>query len=818
MGIPATPHGTESSAGPRAGHRLTAAGLSLALLAAASGFVQVVRAQTGIQDIGLQSSESPEDGEGVAAAPAKGKETHPAIKTLVEGMVLWRDSSDATHLTGPHNTTAGFTPFTSSELGIGDNASPGLRATFQGEILGQPMEFSGFYVFPFLTELEKADLSSGGTSTTPTTNAAYANDAGGDIANYTNSQNIGRLFAHHGTKLFGAEVNARDALELPGFLFGARTLYFGEYFNPVTWKNSNTTRDAVAIHTDNYLLGLQVGLEGMTDLGGGIRLSGSVKAGLYANQVGRLRSFISRNQTQARAQQSSLDDTVLAQGVEFNPRIEIELAKGVVFSAGGTLLWLNGVSGALSHFATVTDLQDTNIRAKDDVLFYGAQTGLTIDLSAVTPGRVPSVALESVSSGTAMEGLDARLAELEAGAATGGTPLSLDVYGRVNRMVMAWDDSVKSYVHVVDNVNSPTIFGFEGAAKIARGWTTGFDLELAAEQGRSNAVSQLASDNADGLVDIRFADWWLRSNRYGRLTVGQTATATYHVILNDLGGTVVAASPSIALIGGDIMLRASDDLDLGDDGLVTRTTIGDFVGGATLDTIRRNAVRYDSPMLGGFQISAAAGENDFWDAAVRYHINFDQWRFRAAIGYMRDTDAGSRIEVGGTRDRREWKGSASLLNMPTGLFLTAAFVNREFHGNDPSNQAVFGENTVGLVTPPGSNRPDLRYGYLKAGLRKSFTSLGDTKIYAEGAVASDGLTGLREGGPLEVTDSQLRMLGAGIVQDIDSAGMQLYLGFRHFEFDISGVRDSNSQPGGVITSPAPIGDINMIYAGTRIVF
>jgi hypothetical protein len=225
-----------------------------------------------------------------------------------------------------------------------------------------------------------------------------------------------------------------------------------------------------------------------------------------------------------------------------------------------------------------------------------------------------------------------------------------------------------------------------------------------------------------------------------------------------------------------------------------------------------------SPSCAGLQFSAAAGENDFWDAALRYRIDFDQWRFQAGIGYMPDTDAGSRVSEGGTRDRREWKGSASLLNVPTGLFITAAYVNREFHGNDPSNQAVFGEKTVGLVTAPGSNRPDLRYGYLKAGLRKSFTSLGDTKIYAEAAVASDGLTGLREGGPFEVTDSQLRILGAGIVQDIDSAGMQLYLGFRHFELDIEGVRDSNSQPGGVITFPAPIGDINMIYAGTRITF
>jgi hypothetical protein len=171
----------------------------------------------------------------------------------------------------------------------------------------------------------------------------------------------------------------------------------------------------------------------------------------------------------------------------------------------------------------VTDLQDRNIRAKDDVLFYGAQAGLTIDLNAVKPGLAPPVAPGPSSGGSTIEELDARIAALEASAATGASPLSFNVYGQVNRMVMAWDDSVKNYAHVVDNVNSPTLFGFEGAAKIARGWTAGFTQEYAIEQGRSNAVSQLTSDSSDGIIDTRFADWWIRNNRYGN-TVGAGGT------------------------------------------------------------------------------------------------------------------------------------------------------------------------------------------------------------------------------------------------------------------------------------------------------
>jgi hypothetical protein len=61
------------------------------------------------------------------------------------------------------------------------------------------------------------------------------------------------------------------------------------------------------------------------------------------------------------------------------------------------------------------------------------------------------------------------------------------------------------------------------------------------------------------------------------------------------------------------------------------------------------------------------------------------------------------------------------------------------------------------------------------------------------------------------------MLGAGVMQDIDAYNMQVYLGYRHYGFDVQGVRDS-SQPSGEIASPAPIKDIDLVYSGIRVKF
>lgn len=733
------------------------------------------------------------------------KESKAPTKLTIEGMALRRNSPKTTPLTGPFGATP-FVPVTSSDLDIGSKWSQGLKATLEGEILDRPFEFSAFYTAPFNIEQLFTGLStgtSGGASRR--TSAIYAIDPGGDISNYINSNAISQLYVSHSTQLLGAELNTKSLFGIPGLLFGGRAIYFGEDLATVTRRFGSTTAiDAVTVQTRNYLFGPQIGFEGMFDIGGGIKIGGSVKAGLYANAGERERSFISRNQTQTRAQQNTLTDTTFAQAFEVNPRLEIPLAKGIIFNVGGTFLWLNNVGTPFPHYATVTDLQDHNIRARENVFFYGVRAGLTVNLDTLA-----SVAPHAMSKPF----LEGRIREN-----SGPTPIPVTLYGEINRMALYWNDGVRSATRIVDNTSAPSIFGVRAAAEFTRGWTGGFNVEAGMYQARSAAVSQFLPGGENQFTpELRYLDGWIRSNRYGKVTIGHTSTATDGAILTDLSGTNGAASANIGLIGGDLMLRAADDLDLGSGSLIDRTSIGDFFGGATLDTLRRNVVRYETPKFKGFELSVAANDK-FWDTALRYSAYFGNWRFHSAIGYLRDTDPGTRTAVGGRRDRREWKGGASLLHTPTGLFVTAAFVDRQFRGNDPSDQAVFGENRVdpfGDVIP-GTHRPDLRFGYLKTGLRKKFNSLGDTKVFAEGAIAKNGITGLQEAGPKKVTNSELNMLGAGIMQDVDAYNMQVYLGFRHYAFDVTGVR--NSSTFGTITSPAPIKDVDLVYSGVRIKF
>lgn len=733
--------------------------------------------------------------------------TQSSTQLTIEYLNWRRNNPNSVSLTAPNGTTR-YTSFTSTDLNIDSKVSQGVKATLEGEILDVPVEFSGFFGTPFQSAVLATGLSTGTGTSSIRTNTPYANPAtnpNGAPFNYTNSQNIAQLYTNYSNQIYGAEGNVKSAFGIPGLLLGVRTLYYGEDLNTVTEKLASTTAlDTVTVQTRNYMVGPQIGVEGMFDLGDGIKIGGSAKAALFGNILERERSYQSRNQTQTRSLQNFTYGATASEAYEINPRIEIAVIPGVNLNASGTLLWLNNLSTVFPQYATVTDLSDRNLRATDRAFFYGWQAGLSIDLDAIGKYSPPAMGKRF---------LEAKI--LENG---GATPLPFVLYGEINRMALSWNDGVQSATRIVDNSTSPSVFGFNSAAEISRGWTTGIHAEAGLEWERSVQVSQTQpGGETDWAPELRYLEWWLRSNEYGKISAGQTATSTRGLVTIDLSDTNTAVSADIGQMGGNLNLRAADSLDLGPGSISTRTALGDFFGGASIDTLRRVVVRYDTPTIAGFTASVSAWDR-FWDAAIRYRLDLPDWSFRAGIGYLQDQDPGERDALGFTKNRKELKGGASLMHNPTGMFVSGAFLYRQFGGFDSSDQATFGENLVNVFGDviPGTTRPELRYGYLKTGVREHYSDLGDTKFYAETAVANNGITGLQEGGPKLVTTSQVNMYGAGVMQDVDAYNSKIYLGYRRFAFNIEGLRDSSTF--GSISSPSPIKDIGLIYSGIDVKF
>jgi hypothetical protein len=115
-------------------------------------------------------------------------------------------------------------------------------------------------------------------------------------------------------------------------------------------------------------------------------------------------------------------------------------------------------------------------------------------------------------------------------------------------------------------------------------------------------------------------------------------------------------------------------------------------------------------------------------------------------------------------------------HIPTGLWLYGAYGHIETDG-------VTVATPVGGLPPlPGGlNIADGDTWYGKIGLRERWSPLGHTVIYGEYAQYNDSQSDLVTNAGF--VGAETRMWGVGVVQEIDSAAMSVWLKYRHIEGD-----------------------------------
>jgi hypothetical protein len=479
----------------------------------------------------------------------------------------------------------------------------------------------------------------------------------------------------------------------------------------------------------------------------------------------------------------------------------------------------------------------------------GAARGSLLACAIAAAGGAAPAWSDGLVGGNCCADLEERVAELEATTVRkGNRRVSLTLSGQVSRQVMYWNDGDQDDVYSVDNGLNTSRFRLVGSAKIDPEYSAGFMFELDLRIGaRSNAVSQIDDDGfsgsggilggaafgdgiggaGDSVLAIRTANWWLESRSLGRLTVGRLNSSTAGIATIDLSNAGVVINSNPGNYQGGFLMRNG----LGALGSNWSLQCGGPSGAGPYSadcwenvTSRRDAVRYDTPTYWGFTASGSFGEDDFWDAALRYSGEWYGFRVAAGVGYRWYLDREPDVLVVGPpghnlddTDRRHWLTSASVMHVPTGLFVSGAYANYEFRG-DNANELIAGTNR---------NRPDVPLWWVDAGIEKNWTGWGATTFYGEWGRFDDGMVGLLAntaypglgpdaagaflGGTI-VVDSDVTWWGAGAVQKIDAAAMDLYIAYRQYEADaiISGGR-ANQIPGS-------LNDIWFIQAGARIQF
>jgi hypothetical protein len=446
--------------------------------------------------------------------------------------------------------------------------------------------------------------------------------------------------------------------------------------------------------------------------------------------------------------------------------------------------------------------------------------------AGVLAGGFATSASAADLGGNCCADLEERIAELEATTARkGNRKVSLTISGFVAQQVLAWDDGNESNVYITDtgSVSIGTHVRFAGQAQIAPGWTAGYVLKLEAIQNDSllvnqdddngitnNAQAAVANNGSDSPVAVESSYWFVKSDTYGKLSVGKQSSAVDNqAILPDGSGSLVVANYVAYDVNAFSIVGAQAD-GIGWGGLMGCATL-DGGGGVSgdCDGYPSNNIRYDTPVYAGFSASASWGEDDNWGVSLRYSGEHHGFKFAAAAAYNESTDENG---PGGLShlalDAQAFQAGAYIQHVQTGLFLYGAY-SREYidelvlsNGND------------------ASDKPEGDQWYLKAGLRTRHSALGHTVFYGEYQRLDDRMSGSAFA-DTGIEGSEVTQYGLGVVQEIDAAAMSVWLAWRHYEADV----DCSAIIGscGIGASDLNIGsnsleDLDIIKAGALINF
>jgi len=416
-----------------------------------------------------------------------------------------------------------------------------------------------------------------------------------------------------------------------------------------------------------------------------------------------------------------------------------------------------------------------------------------LSAAVLLTGGLFSAASASDFGGDCCADLEERVAELEATAARkGNRKVSIVISGWVTEQIMGWDDGIDTDAYVGTSLNDlGNRLHFDGSAQVNKDLSAGFSLRLDIVGANGFVQDANNAQGGAGAPDVLNSYWWLKSERYGRLSLGRQSQASDDVWVDLSGAGSIFAANLVIFDGQNFQLvpegtNTRAKARWGD--LATCYTVGIGIF-ADCSGDRTNSVRYDTPTYAGFVASTSWGQDDFWDVALRHSGTFGDFKTMFGTAFTRNED----VRVNATTDTDIFQVNFAFLHTPSGLFGSVHYGHEWPDGAQQTNQL-----------------------YVKGGVRTALNPLGATVFYGEygqdddmysgltgGAVFSDvtdicdGFAGT--GGSIDIacgtaasvnpTGSTFRRFGFGVVQEIDAASMAVWLKYKNYDADLDFVAD-----------------------------
>ena len=338
---------------------------------------------------------------------------------------------------------------------------------------------------------------------------------------------------------------------------------------------------------------------------------------------------------------------------------------------------------------------------------------------------------------------------------SGNRQIQLTISGQVNRAVQLHATSNYTNVFHVDNNASSSRLRLRGRGRVTADIAVLSQIEIEYQSNPSNKTNGV-TDGAVEDFNIRKAEVWFDSFKWGRLWIGKGSTAGDLTTEKDLSGTSLAIYSGIGATFGGALWNNDMGTYAPSTGALTVATFFNNMDG----TGRRNRIRYDTPNFYGFRVYVSHQERQVSDIAVHYFGNPFGWKdLLVAAGFnytyfpALDNNGSEKYAIRRDPPRNQASGSISMLHVPTGVSLTFAA----------------GRQWIRDYTADPARKP--QFWYVKLGYQTQHFSFGGTYLAVDFA-RHDNIT---------MAGDHATAVGFGIVQKIDRAATELYFSYRYHQ-------------------------------------
>lgn len=251
---------------------------------------------------------------------------------------------------------------------------------------------------------------------------------------------------------------------------------------------------------------------------------------------------------------------------------------------------------------------------------------------------------------------------------------------------------------------------------------------------------------------------------WGKFTIGLQSMPTDNIaVLADPSGTIWSGISPI-FRGNGFFIRGLGSEE------AANTTWGSFAQclttpglgiGIDCNGIYRNGIRYDLPAFGNFSVAVGFANDDIFDIAGKYSGKLGEMTANLHFGYAVNSDGGTNVS-GSSAEVFQIEGG--LLDPNSGLFGVLAYQLEE--ADDAS--AGSGDDTDAI--------------YLKFGIKKAWSNIGETAIYGEYGSYNDQFG---EGNVDGVTGSEIQRIGFVVDQHVGPK-LILYAKVEQLSLDVDG--------------------------------